>query len=106
VAEEEEFGKSIGQDLGEGKLTLPLIRTMRKGTPEEKAFIREGIENKDRSADAGIKGLIQRYDGIPYALGKAKACIEEAKGALTLFPDSEARTALVAIADYIIERRL
>jgi octaprenyl-diphosphate synthase len=106
VAKEEEFGKAIGQDLREGKLTLPLIRTMRKCTPEEKAFIRAGIENKDGEATAGIMTLIQRYDGIPYALGKAKTCIDEAKGALTPFPDSEAKTALLTIADYIIERRL
>jgi octaprenyl-diphosphate synthase len=106
VAKEEEFGKAIGQDLREGKLTLPLIRTMRKCTPEEKAFIRAGIEKKDGEAIAGIMTLIQRHDGISYALGKAKTCIDEAKGALTPFPDSEAKTALLTIADYIIERRL
>jgi octaprenyl-diphosphate synthase len=106
VAKEEEFGKAIGQDLGEGKLTLPLIRTMRKCTPEERVFIRTGIETKDGEATAGIMALMHRYDGIPYALGKAKTCIDEARGFLTSFPDSEAKTALLTIADYIIERRL
>jgi octaprenyl-diphosphate synthase len=106
VAKEEELGKAIGQDLSEGKLTLPLIRTMRKCDPEEKAFIRAGIENKDGNATTGIMALVQRHDGIPYALGKAKACIDEAKGALIPFPDSEAKTALMTIADYIIQRRL
>ena len=106
VAREEEFGKAIGQDLSEGKLTLPLIRTMRKCTPEEKAFIRKGIETKDGEATAGIMALIHRYDGIPYALGKATACIDEARGFLAPFPDSEAKKALLAITDYIIERRL
>ena len=106
VAKEEEFGKAIGQDLREGKLTLPLIRTLRKCTPEEKTFIRTGIENKDGEATAGIMALIQHYDGIPYALGKARTCIDEAKGVLNPFPDSEAKTALLTIADYIIERRL
>lgn len=106
VAREEEFGKAIGQDLKEGKLTLPLIRTMKKCTPEERAFIRKGIEEKDEAAMAEIMTLIHRYDGIPYALAKAKACIEEARGFLAPFPDSEAKTALQAIADYIVERRL
>jgi octaprenyl-diphosphate synthase len=106
VAKAEEFGKAIGQDLSEGKLTLPLIRTMRKCAPEERAFIRTGIETKNGEATDGIMTLIQRYDGIPYALGKAKACIDEAKGVLISFPDSEAKTALVTVADYIIERRL
>jgi len=53
-----------------------------------------------------IMTLINRYDGIPYALAKATACIEEARGFLASFSDSEAKTALHTIADYIIERRL
>ncbi len=106
VAREEEFGKAIGQDLSEGKLTLPLIRTMRKCNPEERAFIRTGIETKNAEAKDAIMALIHRYDGIPYALGKAKNCIEEARGVLAPFPDSEAKAALLTIADYIIERRL
>ncbi len=106
VAREEEFGKAIGQDLSEGKLTLPLIRTMKKCNPEEKAFIRKGIEEKNGDATAEIMALISRYGGIDYALAKAKACIDEARGFLAGFGDSEAKTALLSIADYIIERRL
>jgi octaprenyl-diphosphate synthase len=106
VADEEEFGKAIGQDLKEGKLTLPLIRTIKKCTSEERAFIKKGIEAKDEGANAGIMTLIHRYDGIPYALAKAKSCIGEARGFLSSFTDSEAKTALHTIADYIIERRL
>jgi octaprenyl-diphosphate synthase len=106
VAKEEEFGKAIGQDLKEGKMTLPLIRTMKKCTPEERLFVRKGIEEKDELAYAGIMTLIHRYDGISYALAKARACIDEAKGFLMCFNDSDAKTALCTVADYIIERRL
>ncbi|MBA4422789.1 MAG: octaprenyl diphosphate synthase [Syntrophus sp. (in: bacteria)] len=53
VAKEEEFGKAIGQDLKEGKMTLPLIRTMKKCNPEERLFIRKGIEEKDEEAYTG-----------------------------------------------------
>ena len=87
-------------------MTLPLIRTMKKCTPEERLFIRKGIEEKDEGVYTGIMTLIHRYDGIPYALSKARACIDEAKSFLTSFNDSEAKTALYTIADYIIERRL
>jgi octaprenyl-diphosphate synthase len=106
VAKEEEFGKAIGQDLKEGKLTLPLIRTIKKCTPEERSFIRKGIEAKDEAATAEIMALVDRYDGISYATAKAKACIDEARGFLSSFPESDAKTALGTIADYIIERRL
>ena len=106
VAKEEEFGKAIGQDLSEGKLTLPLIRTLRKSTPEEKAFIRTEIEKKDGEATDEIIAIINRYDGISYALGKARNCIDEARGFLTPFAESEAKTALLTISEYIIERRL
>ena len=106
VARQEEFGKAIGQDLKEGKLTLPLIRTMKKCTPEERAFIRKGIEEKDEGATAQIMALIERHDGINYALARAKTCIDEARGFLDAFDASEAKTALLSIADYIIARKI
>lgn len=108
VAEQEEFGKAIGKDLEEGKMTLPLIRTLKKCAPEEKSLIRRVIENHDRSAQdmADIVSLIHRYDGINYSLNKAKTCIDEGKGFLEAFDPSEAREALMAISDYIIERRM
>ena len=106
VAKEEEFGKAIGQDLREGKLTLPLIRTIKKCSPEERSLIQSGIAQKDEEAIAGIMALIHRYDGIPYALAKAGSCIDEAKGFLAPFADSEAKAALFTVADYIIARRL
>lgn len=49
---------------------------------------------------------MHRYDGIPYNLATAKTCIDKAKGFLLSFTDSEAKTALHTIADYIIERRI
>lgn len=106
VAQQEEFGKAIGQDLSEGKLTLPLIRTMKRCTPEERAFIRRGIEERDAGAVGEIMALIHRYDGINHALAKANACIDEAKGFLAGFEDSQARKALLAIAEYIVARRV
>jgi len=108
VAKEEEFGKAIGKDIEEGKITLPLIRTMKKCTSEEKNLIRRGVENKelDGKIIAEILSLIDRYDGINYSLNTAKNYIDEGKKFLESFEDSEPKTALFAISDYIIERRL
>jgi octaprenyl-diphosphate synthase len=108
VANEEEFGKAIGKDLEEGKMTLPLIRTLKKCNAEERHLIRRVIENHERSAQdmADVMSLIHRYDGINYSLNKAKTCIDEGKGFLDVFEASDAREALMAISDYIIQRRL
>jgi octaprenyl-diphosphate synthase len=108
VAQEDEFGKAIGKDLEEGKLTLPLIRTMAQCPGEEKIRLRTLLGKKERTPEdiSGIMTLMHRYDGIPYTLGKAKALIEEAKSFLAIFPESTPKTALLAVADYIIDRKI
>jgi geranylgeranyl pyrophosphate synthase len=50
--------------------------------------------------------IINRYDGISAALNKAGTCIDEGKASLGIFADSEAKTALFTVADFIMERRL
>jgi octaprenyl-diphosphate synthase len=108
VAREEEFGKTIGKDLDEGKMTLPLIRTMKKCTPEEKNLIKRVIENRERDNQdvADVVSLIHRYDGINYSLNKAKTYIDAGKGFLEPFENTEAKTVLSTIADSIIKRRM
>ena len=108
VAEEEEFGKAIGKDLDEGKMTLPLIRTLKKCSPEEKNLIKSVIENNERDGQAiqEVLSLIHRYDGVNYSLNKAKTFIDEGKGYLESFEDSEAKVSLLTISDYIVKRKL
>ena len=108
VAKEEEFGKAIGKDLEEGKITLPLIRTFKKCKPEEKNMIRRAVENKEQDSQliADILSMINRYDGINYSLTKAKTYVGEGKGYLESFEDSEPKASLLAISEYIVERRL
>lgn len=108
VAQEGEFGKAIGKDLEEGKLTLPLIRTMAQGSEEEKTRLRALLGKKERTPeDIGeIMTLMGRYDGIAYTLNKAGTLIAEARGFLSPFPDSAPRAALLTVADYIINRKI
>lgn len=108
VAEEEEFGKAIGMDLKEGKTTLPLIRTLKKCSSDEKALIKRALGSEDVK-DSEIKeiiSLIDGYKGIEYAMEKAKEYILEAKKFLESFEDTIPREALLAISDYIVERKL
>lgn len=108
VADEKEFGKTIGKDIEDGKITLPLIRTFKKCTPSEKIMIKQFIENKSRSEQglSDVLSIIHNHDGINYSLNKAKSYIEDAKGFLESFENSEIKESLLTIADYIVERKM
>ncbi|NLN59568.1 MAG: polyprenyl synthetase family protein [Deltaproteobacteria bacterium] len=108
IAREDEFGKAIGKDLEEGKLTLPLIRTMAQGSKEEKTRMQTLLRKTARTPeDIGeIRALIGRYDGISYTLDKAAALIAEARERLAVFPDTPQKTVLLTIADHIVERKI
>ena len=108
VAAEKEFGKAVGMDIKEGKITLPLIRTLVRCSAGEKESIRGIVERKQATEEdiRTVFGLIGRYDGIPYALDRARRIIAEGKARLAPFEDGEAKASLLAMADFIAERTL
>jgi Geranylgeranyl pyrophosphate synthase len=108
IATEDEFGKAIGADLREGKITLPLIHTLKKCSPGDKNLIRKVINSKelDKEGITKVVSLIKKYKGIDYSLNKAREYIEEGKGFLETFKDSEPKDSLLTISNYIIDRRL
>jgi octaprenyl-diphosphate synthase len=108
VAAEKEFGKAVGMDIKEGKITLPLIRTLAQCPAEEKEVIR-GIVERKQATDQDIRtvfGLIGKYDGIQYSLDRARKIIAEGKALLAPFENGEAKSSLLAMADFIAERTL
>lgn len=109
VAEEAEFGKARGQDLAEGKMTLPLIHTLRNCNAEERQRVADIIEQEEGAlGDAEIAfvvNLIERCDGIDYTRRRAQELVEKAKLCLAVFPDSVEKTALFELADYVVSRR-
>jgi octaprenyl-diphosphate synthase len=105
TANEEEFGKAIGKDIEEGKITLPLIRTLKKCSPHERETIKGAIKCKEQSL-GDVVSLIHKYDGINYALNKARSYITEGKEFLECFEDCPAKTSLLTISDYIVERSI
>ena len=108
LAKEEDFGKSIGKDLEEGKMTLPLIYTLAQCSRTGREMIRTAIEKKDFSPEAisGIFALIQKSGGIDYSLQHAKRFVTEAKDGLSVFPASPEKDHLLAVADYILSRKI
>ena len=107
TSSEEQFGKSIGHDLEEGKITLPLIHTFRNCTLAEKNEI-ETIINKDSvKEDDFVKvfDLVHAYGGIDYTLRVAGEYVESSKSRLEMFPSSPEKDALKNLADYVLTRQ-
>jgi len=108
VADQDAFGKECGHDLLEGKVTLPLIHTLKRCNAEERKRI-AGIIEQETLPDEDLKyivGLIHSYDGIDYTRDRAKLLIESAKGHLALFADCPAKEAMIRLADYVVSRNL
>ncbi|GAB7026980.1 polyprenyl synthetase family protein [Geotalea toluenoxydans] len=106
VASEEQFGKSIGHDLEEGKITLPLIHTLRQCTAEERSQIGTIIE-KDILEDhdfSTVFDLVGKYDGIKHTIAVANEYVNRCKGHLNLFPESTEKAALFDLANYVLTR--
>ena len=101
----EEIGKNIGDDLAEGKPTLPLIRAMQVGTSAQRATLREAIENGGREHIDKVMAAIESTDAIEYTSRLAAQQANEAKAALEALPPSAFRSALAAVADFAVERK-
>jgi octaprenyl-diphosphate synthase len=108
MAKEKEFGKSVGKDLEEGKMTLPLIYSLKKCTAKERKIIKELISRKKYSQKAlrEILSFIKKYKGIDYSLKCAENFISDAKARLNLFPDCVEINQLNAVAEYILSRKI
>lgn len=100
------LGKTIGADLREGKLTLPVIHTLEKAGADDRAWMEKIITDKDFT-QAEFEKLIQlMHDtgGISYCRAVAENHIRQAKEIIHSFPSSETTRTLLMIADYTLNR--
>jgi octaprenyl-diphosphate synthase len=106
IGKEERLGKPVGSDLREGKVTLPVIITLQNALPEESAIILEFIGGEDKSTAAfqRVLSLMQKYNGIDYALKEAGRYVEQAKLELQAFADGPAYDLLMELTDFITKR--
>ncbi len=105
---EHEFGKPVLKDITEGKITLPLIYTLEACDKEEKRFIIETVKDRkfEKERLEQIRELVFIKKGTDKTLERASRYINEAKESLSIFPQSESRTILEELADFIIRRRV
>lgn len=101
----EQLGKNIGDDLAEGKPTLPLIHALQHGTAAQQVVIRRAIEKGGLNDIAAILKAIRETGALAYTFARAREASGAAVEALGRVPDSEFKEALTALADFAVERR-
>jgi octaprenyl-diphosphate synthase len=99
-----EIGKNIGDDLAEGKPTLPLIQAMLKSNPADRKQIEEIIENGGLDQIDFVMQAIQQTGAIDYTKEIARREAELAKAALNALPETPYRQALAALAYFSVAR--
>jgi octaprenyl-diphosphate synthase len=104
VADPQTLGKNLGDDLAEGKATLPVIHALAHANDERRARIRAAIEAGDVSALPVIVEAIRAAGSVEYAHARAREYATRAEAALAALPPSPWRDALVSVARYAIDR--
>jgi len=104
-SDSETIGKHIGDDLEEGKPTLPLIRAMAVGSEAQRNMLRKVIEEGGRERIGDVVSAIVETDALSYTAQLAKRHAQLAHEALDVLPDSDAKRALLATADFAVARR-
>jgi len=104
---QKEFGKPVGKDVEEGKITLPLLHTLEVCTPEERRKLIEWCDKDTFEPEhfSSIQALVRSYNGVEYSLERAGEYKDRARSSLSAFPDVPGRRLLIDLADFVVERR-
>lgn len=100
----DELGKNLGDDLAEGKPTLPLIYAIQNGTPEETAIIVAAIKNGNREVFNEVYQIVKRTKAIDYTEKRADESAQKAIDALAVLPESDYKNALILLAKFAVQR--
>jgi octaprenyl-diphosphate synthase len=106
TGEAEALGKPIGGDLREGKITLPIIHLLKHGGEQADTLVRAIVQSREVTPEqwARLKALLAEHRSIEYAYGRAVEFGETAKRSLKVFPPTQEREALTALADFVLSR--
>ena len=104
-ADEADTGKHLGDDLAEGKPTLPLIHVMQHGTPEQAALVRGAIEHGGRDDFAAVLAAIRDSGALAETLRYAQEESKRAIEAISVLPPSNFKDALLQLSDFAVRRK-
>jgi octaprenyl-diphosphate synthase len=104
-ADEAQTGKHLGDDLAEGKPTLPLIFAMQNGTPEQAAIVRGAIEQGDVSKFADVLEIIHATGALEFTRRQALGEAEAACAAISALGDSQCKQSLLELAHFAATRQ-
>jgi octaprenyl-diphosphate synthase len=99
-----DLGKSLGDDLAEGKPTLPLIYTMRCGSAEQAALVRKAIAEGGREDFTRVLEAIRACGALDYALAAAGREAEAASRSIGALPESDYKRSLLELASFAVTR--
>ena len=105
-AKEKLFGKEVGKDFFEGKVTLPLITIFQKGNKEEKDFLNEIMKKESRTDEdfSETLALIYKYKAVETTFKKAEYFVNVSFDALAIFPDTEDKRILQNLTSFSLNR--
>lgn len=101
----ETMGKNVGDDLAEGKVTLPLIYAMQHCQPQDKDILRNAILQGDLTKLDEVVNLVKQSGALEHTRKQAAQHAEMAKAALAEMPDSHYKTAMLNLADFAVLRQ-
>lgn len=107
VSDDQRFGKSMYKDLQEKKITLPLIHTLKKASAKDREKILKMLKSDslDEKKSSVVARLIDDYQGVTYVYSKARESLNACVGYLKEMDSSPVRDALMATANYAVERK-
>ncbi len=105
-ADEEVLGKPVGNDLREGKVTLPLILALGQATEAERGLVEQVVREEGYSnvSAAAIQGVLERYGALDSVRRRAFEFIDKARACLAPLPETPQKRALGSIVDWIVDR--
>jgi octaprenyl-diphosphate synthase len=100
----ETLGKNVGDDLAEGKPTLPLIYTMREGTAEQASLVRTAIQKGGLEDLESIRAAVEASGALDYTANQARDFAARAIACLNVLPASEYKEALIELSEFAVAR--